>query len=60
MENENTSSTTNEGLKEIDKQTHPVMYGWRCPVCGRIYSPYTSMCSYCCYTIDHLSLKPVM
>ena len=43
MENENTSSTTNEGLKEIDKQTHPVMYGWRCPVCGRIYSPYTSM-----------------
>ena len=25
MENENTSSTTNEGLKEIDKQTHPVM-----------------------------------
>lgn len=32
MENENTSSTTNEGLKEIDKQTHPVMYGWRCPV----------------------------
>lgn len=29
MENKNTSSTTNEGLKEIDKQTNPVMYGWR-------------------------------
>ena len=39
MENKNTSSTTNEGLKEIDKQTNPVMYGWRCPVCGRVYSP---------------------
>lgn len=35
-------STTNEGLKEIDKQTNPVMYGWRCPVCGRVYSPYVS------------------
>ena len=34
MENKNTSSTTNEGLKEIDKQTNPVIYGWRCPVCG--------------------------
>ena len=30
MGNKNTSSTTNEGLKEIDKQTNPVMYGWRC------------------------------
>lgn len=36
MENKNTSSTTNEGLKEIDKQTNPVMYGWRCPICGRV------------------------
>lgn len=47
MENKNTSSTTNEGLKEIDKQTNPVMYGWRCPVCGRVYSPCVSMCAYC-------------
>lgn len=43
MENKNTSSTTNEGLKEIDKQTNPVMYGWRCPICGRVYSPYVSI-----------------
>lgn len=26
MENKNPSSTTDEGLKEIDKQTNPVMY----------------------------------
>lgn len=47
MENNNTSTTTNEGLKEIDKQINHVMYGWRCPVCGRVYSPFTSMCTYC-------------
>lgn len=21
--------------------------GWRCPQCGRVYSPTTSMCFYC-------------
>lgn len=47
MENKNASTTTNDGLKEIDKQINPVMYGWRCPVCGRVYSPYVSMCAYC-------------
>lgn len=29
MENKNTSTTTNEGLKEIDKQLNHVMFGWR-------------------------------
>lgn len=43
MENKNTSSTTDEGLKEIDKQTNPVMYGWRCPIYGGAYSPYVSI-----------------
>ena len=47
MENKNASTTTNDGLKEIDKQINPVMYGWRCPVCGRVYSPCVSMCAYC-------------
>lgn len=21
--------------------------GWQCPVCGRVYSPFTPMCYYC-------------
>lgn len=23
------------------------MQGWQCPICKRVYSPYTSMCHYC-------------
>ena len=23
------------------------MQGWECPKCGRVYSPYASMCKYC-------------
>lgn len=22
-------------------------YGWVCPKCGRVYSPFTHMCPYC-------------
>lgn len=57
MENKNTSSTTNEGLKEIDKQTNPVIYGWRCPVCGMVYSPYVSMCAYRSNNMNHITCK---
>lgn len=59
MENNNTSTTTNEGLKEIDKQLNHVMYGWRCPVCGRVYSPFTSMCAYCGNNnnVNHITCK---
>lgn len=24
-----------------------VQYGWICPKCSRVYSPYTCMCLYC-------------
>lgn len=47
MEDRNTSTTTNESLREEGKQSNPVMCGWKCPVCGRGYSPFTSMCDYC-------------
>ncbi len=47
MEDRNTSTTTNESLREAGKQSNPVMYGWKCPVCGRVYSPFTSMRAYC-------------
>lgn len=46
MENNDTSTTTNEGLKEIDKQINHVMYGWRRPVRGRVYPPFTSTRAY--------------
>lgn len=33
--------------KEDSKKTFGLQ-GWICPKCGRVYSPYTSMCSFCC------------
>ena len=24
-----------------------VQQGWQCPICGRVYSPTTTMCQYC-------------
>ena len=28
-------------------ETTGVQQGWQCPVCKRIYSPFTVMCYYC-------------
>lgn len=25
----------------------PIVYGWVCPKCGRVYAPSISMCCYC-------------
>ena len=24
-----------------------VMQGWQCPICKRVYSPFTHICTYC-------------
>lgn len=58
MEDRNTSTTTNESLREAGKQSNLVMYGWKCPVCGRVYSPFTSMCAYCGNNnMNHITCK---
>ena len=42
-----------DALKAIEMARYEVkdkavgMQGWVCPKCGRVYSPYISMCSYC-------------
>lgn len=42
-----------DALRAIDmarnenKNNTAAMQGWICPKCGRVYSPYTSMCSHC-------------
>lgn len=38
-----------ELLKSITVNDQPIVaqQGWQCPVCGRVYSPFTPMCYYC-------------
>lgn len=55
----NSSKDINEFVKEFEgfKETintpkeeenkGGALMGWICPKCGRCYSPYTSMCSFC-------------
>lgn len=30
-----------------DIQIKYMQQGWKCPTCGRVYSPYTIMCLFC-------------
>lgn len=31
----------------MDYYNFNAQQGWQCPICKRVYSPYTSMCYYC-------------
>ena len=31
----------------MEKQLFSAMQGWQCPICKRVYSPFTHMCMYC-------------
>lgn len=41
------SSTGIPSYSETYPKTPRTEYGWVCPQCGRVYSPWTSMCLYC-------------
>lgn len=34
-------------VNTINNQPTVVQQGWQCPICGRVYSPFTPMCYYC-------------
>lgn len=36
-----------EREKNLNNTDAGYMLGWICPKCGRCYSPFTSMCSFC-------------
>lgn len=33
--------------KFMNKLFTNAMQGWQCPICKRVYSPFTHMCMYC-------------
>ena len=34
-------------VNTINNQPIIAQQGWQCPICGRVYSPFTPMCYYC-------------
>jgi hypothetical protein len=47
------------GIPNIEDKKEPKgeygLTGWICPKCGRCYSPFTSMCSYCCNNMSTIT-----
>lgn len=44
------STNNTDSLPNYTKESQTGIFsmkGWECPKCGRVYSPYTSMCLYC-------------
>lgn len=42
------SQLVKEELSAIgSSQDLTAMQGWQCPICKRVYSPFTHMCTYC-------------
>ena len=31
----------------MEEKLFSAMQGWQCPICKRVYSPFTHMCMYC-------------
>ena len=44
-----------EDKKEPKVEYKGGLMGWVCPKCGRCYSPFTSMCSYCCNNMNTIT-----
>lgn len=44
-----------EDKKEPKVEFKGGLMGWICPKCGRCYSPFTSMCSYCCNNMSTIT-----